>query len=55
MRAKWGQCLPPHWPTTVAHRFIEVSSSIPEQLDHLGIFVDDSYMEWGMAWGQMTS
>lgn len=55
VRAKGGQCLPPHWPTTVAHRFIEVSSSIPEQLDHLGIFVDDSYMEWGMAWGQMTS
>lgn len=55
VRALRGQCLPPHWPTTVAHRFIEVSSSIPEQLDHLRIFVDDSYVEWGVAWGQMTS
>lgn len=41
-----------HWPTTVSYRFIEVGSSIPEQPDHLCIFVDDSYMEWGVAWGQ---
>lgn len=30
VRAHRVQCLRPHWPTTVAHRFIEVSSSIPE-------------------------
>lgn len=41
-----------HWPTTVSYRFIEVCSSIPEQPDHLCIFLDDSDMEWGVAWGQ---
>lgn len=41
-----------HWPTSVSYRLIEVCSSIPEQLDHLCILVDDSDMEWGVAWGQ---
>lgn len=36
-------------PATCRLRFIEVSSSIPEQPDHLCIFVDDCYMEWGVA------
>lgn len=35
-----------------AHRFVEVSSGLPEQSDHLRVFVDDSHMEWGVAWGQ---
>lgn len=36
-------------PATRRLRFIEVGSGIREQPDHLCIFVDDSYMEWGMA------
>lgn len=42
----------PHLLPGAAHRFVEVSSSLPEQLDHLCIFVDDGHMEWGVAWGQ---
>lgn len=36
-------------PTARGLRFVEVGSSLSEQSDHLGIFVDDSHMEWGVA------
>lgn len=51
VRLKRGQSLP-HTGPLVSYRFIKVCPSVPEQPDHLCIFVDDSDMEWGVAWEQ---
>lgn len=40
---------PPHLLPRAAHGFVEVSSCLLEQSDHLCVFVDDSHVEWGVA------
>ena len=39
----------PHLLRRAAHGFVEVSSCLLEQSDHLCVFVDDSHVEWGVA------
>jgi hypothetical protein len=36
-------------PAACRLRLVEVSSSVPQQSDHLCVFVDDGLMQWGVA------